>query len=449
MTKHSMNDDTIFAPMTAAGRSALTVIRISGLRTHAAVQSLCGGCPPPRRASLRGLRDGRGDHLDQAIVLWLPGPATYTGEDVAELHLHGGRAVLDGVADALLDLGLRLAEPGEFSRRAFLNGRLDLVQAEAVSDLVAAETAGQRRQALRQMEGSLGRIYEAWADRLTRVLAHQEALIDFPDEALPPAVEANLLEEVTAIAAAVDAHLADGARGQKMREGLVFVVQGPPNAGKSTLVNALAGRDIAIVSPRPGTTRDTLEVSLVLGDVPVTLIDTAGLRDTSDPVEAEGVRRALAKAAQADLVLRLVSAEGSAADYGGDRVEDGVEGMLRREAPPQLVIGTKSDLGRAPSSVDLVVSARSGDGMGTLRERLAAIAAATTAQSGPPPLTRQRHRSLLSETRDHLDAAGLESEPELRAEALRLALAALGGITGTVSVEALLDRVFGEFCIGK
>jgi tRNA modification GTPase len=234
-----------------------------------------------------------------------------------------------------------------------------------------------------------------------------------------------------------------------MREGLVFVVQGPPNAGKSTLVNALAGRDIAIVSPRPGTTRDTLEVSLVLGDVPVTLIDTAGLRDTSDPVEAEGVRRALAKAAQADLVLRLVSAEGSAADYGGDRVEDGVEGMLRREAPPQLVIGTKSDLGRAPSSVDLVVSARSGDGMGTLRERLAAIAAATTAQSGPPPLTRQRHRSLLSETRDHLDAAGLESEPELRAEALRLALAALGGITGTVSVEALLDRVFGEFCIGK
>jgi tRNA modification GTPase len=435
-----MDDDTIFAPMTAIGRSAVTALRLSGSRTRAIVEILCGGCPLPRHASLRGLRDRRGELLDRAIVIWLPAPKTYTGEDVAEFHLHGGRAVLEGVADALLDLGLRLAEPGEFSRRAFLNGCMDLVQAEAVSDLVAAETAGQRRQALRQMEGALGRIYTAWADRLTRILAHQEALIDFPDEDLPAAVEVALTAEVSAIADAVDAHLVDGARGEKMRDGLVFVVQGPPNVGKSTLVNALTGRDVAIVSPHAGTTRDTLEVSLVLGDVPVTLIDTAGLRETADPVEAEGVRRARAKAAQADLVLRLVSAES---------LGDGDEEASHEGGPIELVIGTKSDLAPAPCGVDLAVSAQSGSGMSALRDRLAAIVAEAAAQGGPPPLTRQRHRALLTETLTQLRAAGLEREPELRAEALRLALAALGGITGTVGVEALLDRVFGEFCIGK
>jgi tRNA modification GTPase len=443
-----MDDDTIFAPMTAVGRSAVTSLRLSGSRTRAVLQSICGGCPPPRRASLRGLRDREGELLDQAIIIWLPGPATYTGEDAAELHLHGGRAVLDGVADALLVLGLRLAEPGEFSRRAFLNGRMDLVQAEAVNDLVSAETAGQRRQAIRQMEGALGRLYEGWADRLTRVLAHQEALIDFPDEDLPPEVEAALTAEVEAIAAAVGEHLADGARGEKMREGLVFVVQGPPNVGKSTLVNALAGRDVAIVSQHAGTTRDALEVSLVLGDVPVTLIDTAGLRETSDPVEAEGVRRARAKAAQADLVLRLISAEAPRADAAADRHVDR-DGRGPEGGPAELVIGTKSDLASVPPDADLAVSALSGAGMGALRDRLAAIAARATAQIGPPPLTRQRHRTLLGETLAQLRSADGEREPELRAEALRLAVRALGGITGTIGVEALLDRVFGEFCIGK
>ena len=438
----AMDDETIFAPMTTVGRSAITALRLSGSRTRAAVEAMCGGCPQPRHASLRGLRDGNGELLDQAIVIWLPGPRTYTGEDVAEFHLHGGRAVIDGVADALLDLGLRLAEPGEFSRRAFLNGRMDLVQAEAVSDLVAAETAGQRRQALRQLDGALGRIYDDWADRLTRVLAHQEALIDFPDEDLPPAVEAALTAEVAALGAAVDAHLADASRGEKMRHGLVFVVQGPPNVGKSTLVNALAGRDVAIVSPYAGTTRDTLEVSLVLGDVLVTLIDTAGLRETSDPVEAEGVRRARARAAQADLVLRLVSAETL------DEVV-ATEGARDEGAPLELVVVTKSDLVQLPADGDLAVSAQSGSGMSALRHRLMTIASEATGQAGPPPLTRQRHRSLLNETRNHLNAAGVEHEPELRAEALRLALRALGGITGTVGVEALLDRVFGDFCIGK
>ena len=440
-----MHDDTIFAPMTAIGRSAVTTLRLSGPKTRPMVETLCGSCPSPRRASLRHLRDQRGELLDQAIIIWLPGPATYTGEDVAELHLHGGRAVLEGVADALLEGGLRFAEPGEFSRRAFLNGRLDLLQAEAVSDLVIAETAGQRRQALRQMEGALGRLYELWADRLTRLLAHQEALIDFPDEELPPAVEALLANDIAAIADDVDTHLTDGARGEKMREGLVFVVQGAPNVGKSTLVNALAGRDVAIVSPHAGTTRDTLEVPLVLGDVPVTLIDTAGLREATDPVEAEGVRRARAKAAQADLVLRLVSADTPDADTDTNRSDSASGGS----APAYLNVLTKSDLVPMPSGVEIAVSALSGSGMKALRDRLAAIAREATMQNGPPPLTRQRHRSLLIETRNQLHAARGESEPELRAEALRLALIALGSITGKVGVEALLDRIFGEFCIGK
>ena len=444
-----MDDDTIFAPMTGIGRSAVTALRISGPRTSAVADAICGGCPPPRRASLRSLHDGQGDLLDRAIVIWLPGPATYTGEDVAEFHLHGGHAVLEGVADALLEFGLRLAEPGEFSRRAFYNGRLDLVQAEAVGDLVAAETAGQRRQALRQMEGALGRIYENWADRLTGVLAHQEALIDFPDENLPAAVEAALTAEVLSVATEVDAHLTDGARGEKMREGLVFVVQGPPNVGKSTLVNALAGRDVAIVSPYAGTTRDALEVSVVLGDVPVTLIDTAGLRETADPVEAEGIRRARAKADKADLVLRLVSAEASEEDADICHSSAKDCGGVGVPPPLELLIGTKDDLSPHPAGVDLAVSAQTGAGMSELRDRLTAIATEATARSGPPPLTRQRHRTLLIETRNQLHSARLESEPELRAEALRLASAALGGITGKVGVEALLDRVFGDFCIGK
>jgi tRNA modification GTPase len=442
-----MDDTTIFAPMTAVGRSAVTALRLSGPHTRATVEHLCGTCPPPRRASLRRLRDAQGEVLDQAVVLWLPAPATYTGEDVAELHLHGGRAVLEGVAEALLAIGLRLAEPGEFSRRAFLNGRMDLVQAEAVGDLVAAETSGQRRQALRQMEGSLGRIYAAWADRLTGVLAHQEALIDFPDEDLPPAVEAALAAEVAALAAEMAAHLADGGRGEKLREGLVFVVQGPPNVGKSTLVNALARRDVAIVSPHAGTTRDTLEVSLVLGDAPVTLIDTAGLRETADPVEAEGVRRARAKAAQADLVLMLVGADDPEAAAALRREPDGTEaGAIR---PARLVIATKSDLAPAPDEAEIAVCALSGAGMAALHDRLAAFARQATAQGGPPPLTRQRHRALISDAWAQVSLAACEAEPELRAEALRLALSSLGGITGRVGVEALLDRVFGDFCIGK
>ncbi len=260
--------------------------------------ALCGRVPPPRRASFRRLRDAEGSELDQAVVVWLPAPGSYTGEDSAELYLHGGRAVLAGVADALIALGARPAEAGEFTRRAFLNGRMDLTEAEAVHDLVAAETAAQRRQALRQLDGALGALYGGWAERLRLLLAQQEALIDFPDEDLPPEVEAQVAAELDALGQEIAAHLDDNRRGERLREGLVFAIAGPPNVGKSSLINALAESDVAIVSAIPGTTRDALETRAVLGGVPVTLVDTAGLRETTDEIEAEGVRRARARAAR-------------------------------------------------------------------------------------------------------------------------------------------------------
>ncbi len=314
-----MEADTIFAVASGAGYAAIAVMRISGPASHAALAALCGRVPPPRRASLRRLRDCDGAELDQAMVVWLPGPGSYTGEDSAELFLHGGRAVLDGVADALVRLGARPAEAGEFTRRAFLNGRMDLTEAEAVHDLVAAETAAQRRQALRQLDGALGTIYRDWADRLRILLAQQEALIDFPDEDLPPEVEAAVQAELAALRAEVAAHLNDGRRGERLREGLVFAVTGRPNVGKSSLVNALAERDVAIVSATPGTTRDALETRVVLGGVPVTLVDTAGLRDSTDAIEAEGVRRALARAADADLVVVVTEAGGQGEVQEGEK----------------------------------------------------------------------------------------------------------------------------------
>jgi tRNA modification GTPase len=424
--------DTIFALASGAAHAAIAVMRISGAASGSAVAGLCGGAlPMARRASLRRLRDASGGLLDQALVLWLPGPGTYTGEDCAELHLHGGRAVIDGVADALADAGLRPAEPGEFTRRAFLSGRMDLVEAEAVHDLIAAETEAQRRQALRQLEGELGALYQDWADRLRGILAYQEALIDFPDEDLPREVEDQLLATLRTVGAEIETHLNDAGRGEKLREGLFFAITGAPNVGKSTLINALAQRDVAIVSDIPGTTRDALETRVVLGGVPVTLVDTAGLRETSDDVEAEGVRRALARAADADLVMTVVEAGATAQDCAG------------------LLIANKADLGGIGPEGALRISAKTGFGMGELRLRLASAARRMTESNGPPPLTRARHRAALLAAAEHLEAAEKADLAELRGEDLRLAMRALGRITGHVGVEDILDTVFSKFCIGK
>jgi tRNA modification GTPase len=285
------------------------VLRLSGPQAGWALARLAGGLPPPRVARRRRLADlDTGVRLDDALVLWFPAPASYTGEDVAELHVHGSRAVLAALADALFRLGLRQAEPGEFSRRAFEHGKLDLTQAEAVADLAAAETEAQRRQALRQLDGELGRIYRDWAERLTRTLAHLEALIDFPDEDLPPALERRIACDIAALARAIRAHLADDRRGERLREGIMVAILGPPNAGKSSLLNRIARREAAITSPYPGTTRDIVEVAIDLQGWPVVLADTAGLRDTADPVEAEGLRRARARAAEAEIRLFVYDA---------------------------------------------------------------------------------------------------------------------------------------------
>ncbi len=427
--------DTIFAVASGAGRAAITVVRLSGPLTGAVLDGLCRRRPAARVASVRTLRDSAGDVLDRALVLWLPGPGSYTGEDSGELHLHGGPAVVDSVTDALIRAGTRPAAGGEFSRRAFFNGRMDLLEAEAVADLVAAETQAQRRQALRQLGGALGELYHGWTTRLTRLLAQQEALIDFPDEDLPPATEAAMLAEILAIGAEIATHLDDGRRGERLREGLVVAVTGPPNVGKSTLINALAGRDVAIVSPLAGTTRDILEARVVIAGVPVTLLDTAGLRETADPVEAEGVRRARARAAAAD--FRLILRDRDSIDISDPLHED------------TLVIATKADIEMAVGRTDMAVSALTGLGMEALRARLAADVRRLAADAGPPALTRARHRAGLSEAVTALRRAKEADMPELRGESLREAVRALGRVTGRVGTEAVLDAVFSQFCIGK
>jgi tRNA modification GTPase len=434
-----MDADTIFAVASGAGQAAIAVMRVSGPGSRAVLAALCGGVPAPRRASLRRLRDVEGSELDQAVVVWLPAPGSYTGEDSAELYLHGGRAVLTGVADALVTLGARPAEPGEFTRRAFLNGRMDLTAAEAVHDLVAAETAAQRRQALRQLDGALGALYRGWAERLRLLLAQQEALIDFPDEDLPPEVQARVGAELDTLAQDIAAHLDDNRRGERLREGLVFAIAGRPNVGKSSLINALAERDVAIVSAIPGTTRDALETRAVLGGVPVTLVDTAGLRESADEIEAEGVRRARARAAAADLVIVVVEV--------GDAPPP--PDPLPRGEGGSLVVANKLDLGGAVPAGAIGVSALTGEGLPALRARLEAAARCLTEGAGPPPLTQARHRAALREAAARLAGARMADLPELRAEDLRLALRALGRITGTVGVEDILDTLFARFCIGK
>jgi tRNA modification GTPase len=432
--------DTIYAPATSAGRAAIAIIRLSGPQSGLALAAVAGRVPVPRQASHVWLRDPEtGEPLDDGIALWFPAPRSVTGEDVAELHIHGSRAVLAAAMGALGRLGLRLAEPGEFTRRAFLNNKLDLVQAEAIGDLTAAETEAQRRQALRQLDGALGTLYRDWSERLLRLLAHLEAAIDFPDEDLPPAIEARVSNDTAILADEIAAHLADGHRGERLRDGIAVAIIGPPNAGKSSLLNQLARREAAITSPIAGTTRDVIEVAIDLGGYPVILADTAGLRETADQIEQEGLRRALARAEAADLQLFV---------YDARHAEDAAGAAAW---PDAILVANKSDLlAEQPSSLPNTVacSALTGAGIADLTARLIKRIVETY-DVAAPVLTRARHREALEVAEAALWRAMTAPLQELRAEDLRLAWRSLGRITGRVDVEDLLDVIFADFCLGK
>ncbi|MGE0665275.1 MAG: tRNA uridine-5-carboxymethylaminomethyl(34) synthesis GTPase MnmE [Sphingomonadales bacterium] len=431
---------TIYALASAKGRAGVAVMRLSGEDAGMALASLTGrDVPPPRTAALRVFADpSTGGVIDRGLALWFPAPASFTGEDVAELHLHGGPAVIAATVAALDALGLFPAEPGEFSRRAFERGKLDLTEAEGIADLVNAETEAQRIQALRQMEGALGAVYEGWRAGLIRALAFLEADLDFPDEDLPGGLAAQVAPDLDRLAAEMREHLADDRRGEALRDGFQVVITGAPNVGKSSLLNVLARRDVAIVSELAGTTRDIIEVRLDLGGYPVTLVDTAGLRESDDIVEQEGVRRARARAEKADLRLRLFEpGEGTGLSRPGDLMVINKVDVTRPRATPGAFL----------------ISVRTGEGIDALLAALEERVVAAMGLREVPSLTRARHRRALEDAAGHLDRARTgaheEREPELVAEDVRLAARALGRITGRVDVEDILDVVFGEFCIGK
>ncbi len=445
--------ETIFAPATVIGWAALAIVRISGPATHDVCRRLTGRPPPaPRRATLARLHHPHtAEVLDEGLVLWFPAPGSFTGEDVLELQVHGGRAVISGIMEALSDLpGLRPAEPGEFTRRAFLNGRLDLTAVEGLADLIDAETRAQARQALQQLDGALGRLYRSWRQALLGALARLEAEIDFaPDEEVPEDLLASVRPEVDRLSAEMVTHLAAGHRGEQLRAGLTVAVVGPPNAGKSSLVNRLARRDVAIVTPLPGTTRDVLEVHLDLAGYPVTLLDTAGLREAADMIEAEGVRRARDRAERAD--LRLIMFDGAnwpAWDPATLALVDAAAVVTVNKSDLIALPGDLAVGGRAA----LRVSCLTGDGVQSLLEVLTARARELMTVGHAPLLTRARHRAALQDAAEALarfSAAPEGTELALMAEDLRLAARALGRITGEVAVEDVLDRIFAEFCIGK
>jgi tRNA modification GTPase len=456
--------ETIFALASAHGRAGVAVIRVSGPAALSSLQAFNGQKlfvpPAPRHATLCNLYapSNSDDLIDRAVVIFFKSPASYTGEDVVEYHLHGGRAVIDATLAVLaLQSGHRLAEPGEFTRRAFENGKLDLTEAEAVADLIDAETEAQRHQALAQMGGSLLRLYSGWTEDLKKILAHLEADLEFPDEDMPGGISDSIRPQVHTLRAAIAEHLNDNRRGEMLRDGIQIAIIGAPNAGKSSLVNALAQRDVAIVSEMAGTTRDVIEAHLDIGGYPVIIADTAGLRPDSigdsphDLIEGEGIRRALERAQSADLKILLFDGTSDAPDKHTQALFDDRSLVVINKAdcllPDQHEAVSKKLALHAKS---IFVSARSGDGLKILLDEiLVKISQMFGRNNDAPALTRSRHRFALQEALDCLDRSAAAPLPELMAEDIRLAVRALGRITGRVDVEDLLDIIFRDFCIGK
>jgi tRNA modification GTPase len=460
-------DQTIFAVSSGRPPSAISIVRVSGPQAGAALTLLAGKIPEPRMATRALLRDRDRQPIDDAVMLWFPGPASATGEDVAEFHVHGGRAVLAALFAALSDFdNMRAAEPGEFTRRAFENGKLDLTEAEGLDDLIHADTDRQRRQALRQLKGLLGDRARDWRAQIIEASALIEAGIDFSDEAdVPAELIAPALKKIKTLLGEIQRVLAAQGHGERLREGLVVAIAGPPNVGKSTLMNQLARREVAIVSPHAGTTRDVIEVQLDLDGYPVTVIDTAGIRETADPVEQEGVRRARARAAEADLVLWLVDAHD----------EKNLEKSLEQGAAPAWVVRNKIDLDAVETDAavpgidalspgqpigvleqtqrhaDFEISASRGDGIPELIAAMIVFAQDYFGAGEGGLISRERQRKLLQETAVSLQRSlsAIEEGEELAAEDLRIAARSLGRLLGRVDVEDVLDVIFREFCIGK
>jgi tRNA modification GTPase len=447
--------NTIFALASAIGRAGVAVVRISGpLAMNSLIKLMVIQEKPkkiiPRRATYSPLKDpSTGEILDNGLIIWFPGPNSFTGEDVVELHLHGGPIVISGILDVLIKLdGLRMAEPGEFTRRAFENGKMDLTAAEGLADLIDAETVAQRRQSLRQLDGELGQIYESWRQRLLGALSHTEAAIDFSDEDLPEDIEGAAFLEIASLEREIADHLMDNRRGERLRDGALITIIGPPNAGKSSLLNLLAKRDAAIVSENAGTTRDVIEAHISLGEYPVTLADTAGLHDSVNPVEIEGIRRARRKAKNADLKLAIFDIK----DWPSLDQE-----ILELIDADTLVVVNKCDLGPPKPPLVLkgnsifLVSVLTGTGIDILVDAIIERVAGIMEVGSSPALTRIRHRNSLEDCSASLSrclkAPGLSSE--LVAEDLRMAVRCLGRLTGRVDVDDVLDFIFKNFCIGK
>lgn len=448
-------EETIYALATASGRAGVSMFRVSGPAAFAGLQRLTGLVGLEPRVAVRATVSDSEGAIDDGLVLAFPGPASFTGEDVVEYQMHGGRAVQSAMLRALAaQPGYRMAEPGEFSRRSVMNGKMDLTAAEGIADLVDAETEAQRLQARRQSRGALGTLYQGWRQRMLRVLGHIEALVDFPDEDLPPEVWDGIRGQVYDLDASISAHLDDGGRGERLRDGLRMAIIGPPNAGKSSLLNWLSKRDAAIVSDVAGTTRDIIEIHLDISGYPILVADTAGLREGADFIESEGIRRARAWAETADLVLDLADASSTGK---GERLVP-VSGDAER-----ILIATKADLlpdsNRGQFGKDrIAISVATGEGMDGLLGMIAEKAAILMDLGEAPAITRARHREGLTESLEHLRRALTECafkadefdvEYGLVAEDLRLAARALGRVTGAVDIEEVLDLVFSEFCIGK
>jgi len=433
----STSKETIFALASGGLPSGVAVVRISGPAVCTVMDAILPSTPKPREAVLQKIRHPQsGDLLDEGLVLFFEGPSSFTGEDVLELHCHGGVASVAAVLGALGELSnLRLAEAGEFSRRAFENGRMDLTELEGLSDLISAQTDAQRKLALSQSGGSLRTLYDDWRTRLIKARALIEAELDFSDEEdVPGSVSDQVWEQAALLNAEISAHLDDGRSGEIVRRGFRIALMGPPNAGKSSLLNALAKRDVAIVTPQAGTTRDVIDVSLDLGGNLVIVSDTAGLRDADDVVEQEGIRRAKAAAEEADLVLWLQAVD---QPVTAPSIENGV------------ILQTKTDLSDTAVGPALSINTQSPEGIAPLLSWLETVLSHHKTPREEPILTRQRHREALGSCQQNLQQAAEPLELEVRSEYLRLAADALGRITGRIDVEDLLDVIFSEFCVGK